>query len=159
MLEEQEIICKIEEKLDQTIIVKSRENIVTISIGKISTGFENYDLNQLVISADDLINGEKKKRRVTHTAFKEGEKVVFDELKIGDYVVHRKYGIGIYIGVNTIKADGTIKDYIKIKYRDNDVLYIPTTDLDIIRKYTGGDKLKPKINKLGTKEWEKQQQK
>ena len=155
MLEEQEIICKIEEKLDQTIIVKSRENIVTISIGKISTGFENYDLNQLVISADDLINGEKKKRRVTHTAFKEGEKVVFDELKIGDYVVHRKYGIGIYIGVNTIKADGTIKDYIKIKYRDNDVLYIPTTDLDIIRKYTGGDKLKPKINKLGTKEWEK----
>ena len=61
MLEEQEIICKIEEKLDQTIIVKSRENIVTISIGKISTGFENYDLNQLVISADDLINGEKKK--------------------------------------------------------------------------------------------------
>ncbi len=155
MLEEQEIICKIEEKLDQTIIVKSRENVVTISIGKISTGFENYDLNQLVISADDLINGEKKKRRVTHTAFKEGEKVVFDELKIGDYVVHRKYGIGIYIGVNTIKADGTIKDYIKIKYRDDDVLYIPTTDLDIIRKYTGGDKLKPKINKLGTKEWEK----
>lgn len=155
MLEEQEIICKIEDKLDQTIIVKSRENIVTISIGKISTGFENYDLNQLVILADDLINGEKKKRRVTHTAFKEGEKVVFDELKIGDYVVHRKYGIGIYIGVNTIKADGTIKDYIKIKYRDDDVLYIPTTDLDIIRKYTGGDKLKPKINKLGTKEWEK----
>lgn len=155
MLEEQEIICKIEEKLDQTIIVKSRENVVTISIGKISTGFENYDLNQLVISADDLINGEKKKRRVAHTAFKEGEKVVFDELKIGDYVVHRNYGIGIYIGVNTIKADGTIKDYIKIKYRDDDVLYIPTTDLDIIRKYTGGDKLKPKINKLGTKEWEK----
>ena len=69
MLEEQEIICKIEEKLDQTIIVKSRENIVTISIGKISTGFENYDLNQLVISADDLINGEKKKRRVYTYSF------------------------------------------------------------------------------------------
>ena len=154
MLEEQEIICKIEEKLDQTIIVKSRENIVTISIGKISTGFENYDLNQLVISADDLINGEKKKRRVTHTAFKEGEKVVFDDLKIGDYVVHRKYGIGIYIGVNTIKADGTIKDYIKIKYKNDDILYIPTTDLDTIRKYVGGDKIKPKVNKLGSKEWE-----
>ena len=154
MLEEQEIICKIEEKLDQTIIVKSRENIVTISVGKISTGFENYDLNQLVISADDLINGEKRKRKVTHTAFKEGEKVVFDDLKIGDYVVHRKYGIGIYIGVNTIKADGTIKDYIKIKYKNDDILYIPTTDLDTIRKYVGGDKIKPKVNKLGSKEWE-----
>lgn len=154
MLEEQEIICKIEEKLDQTIIVKSRENVVTIAIGKISAGFENYDLNQLVISADDLINGEKRKRKVTHTAFKEGEKVVFDDLKIGDYVVHRKYGIGIYIGVNTIKADGTIKDYIKIKYKNDDILYIPTTDLDTIRKYVGGDKIKPKVNKLGSKEWE-----
>ena len=154
LLEEKEIICKIEEKLNQTIIVKSRENIVTISIGKISSGFENYEINQVVISANELINGEKKKRKVMHTAFKEGEKVVFDDLKIGDYVVHGKYGIGIYIGVNTIKADGTIKDYIKIKYKNDDILYIPTTDLDSIRKYVGGDKLKPKINKLGSKEWE-----
>ena len=154
ILEEKEIICKVEEKLNQTIIVKSRENIVTISIGKISSGFENYDINQVVISANELINGEKKKRKVMHTAFKEGEKVVFDDLKIGDYVVHGKYGIGIYIGVNTIKADGTIKDYIKIKYKNDDILYIPTTDLDSIRKYVGGDKLKPKINKLGSKEWE-----
>src|SRR5699024_8009692 len=65
----------------------------------------------------------------------------------------RKYGIGIYIGVNTIKADGTIKDYIKIKYKNDDILYIPTSDLDSIRKYVGGDKIKPKINKLGSKDW------
>ncbi len=89
-----------------------------------------------------------------HAAFKEGEKVVFADLKIGDYVVHKKYGIGIYIGVNTIKADNTIKDYIKIKYKNDDVLYIPTNDLDSIRKYIGGDTIKPKINRLGSKEWE-----
>lgn len=155
LLEEQEIFCKIEEKLDQTIIVKSTESIVTISIGKLSAGFENYDLNQLVIVANDLIDGEKRKRRVSHEAFKEGEKVVFADLKVGDYVVHKKYGIGIYIGVNTIKADGTIKDYIKIKYKDDDILYIPTNDLDTIRKFVGGDKIQPKINRLGSKEWEK----
>ena len=154
ILEEKELICKIEEKLNQTIITKSAESIVTISIGKLSSGFENYDLNQLVIQADDLISGEKKKRRVMHTAFKEGEKVVFADLKVGDYVVHKRYGIGIYIGVNTIKADGTIKDYIKIKYKNDDILYIPTSDLDSIRKYVGGDKIQPKINRLGSKEWE-----
>ncbi len=154
LLEEKDIICKIEEKLNQTIITKSAESIVTITIGKLSSGFENYDLNQLVIQADELISGEKKKRRIMHTAFKEGEKVVFADLKVGDYVVHKKYGIGIYVGVNTIKADGTIKDYIKIKYQKDDILYIPTSDLDAIRKYIGGDKIKPKINKLGSKEWE-----
>jgi len=155
LLDEQEILCKIEEKLDQTIIVKSTENVVTISIGKLSAGFENYDLNQLVIVANDLIDGEKRKKKVSHEAFKEGEKIVFADLKVGDYVVHKKYGIGIYIGVNTIKADGTIKDYIKIKYKDDDILYIPTNDLDTIRKFVGGDKIQPKINRLGSKEWEK----
>ena len=153
ILEEKEIICKIEEKLNQTIIVKPNESIVTISIGKLSSGFENYELNQIVLVADDLISGEKK-RRVIHSAFKEGEKVVFADLKIGNYVVHKKYGIGIYIGVNTIKADGTIKDYIKIKYKNDDILYIPTSDLDSIRKYVGGDAIQPKINRLGSKEWE-----
>lgn len=154
ILEEQEILCKLEEKLNQTIIVKSNESIVTISIGKLSAGFECYDLNQIVIVLDELIDGEKKKRKVAHTAFKEGEKVVFADLKVGDYVVHRKYGIGIYIGVNTIKADGTIKDYIKIKYQNDDILYIPTSDLDSIRKYIGGETIHPKINKLGSKDWE-----
>ena len=117
IFEEKEIICKVEEKLNQTIIVKSNESIVTISVGKLSSGFECHEVNQIVISADDLIDGEKKRKRIMHAAFKEGEKVVFADLKIGDYVVHKKYGIGIYIGVNTIKADNTIKDYIKIKYK------------------------------------------
>ncbi len=154
LLNEKNIINKIEEKLNQTIIVKANEAIVTITVGTLSAGFELHDLNELVIVADDLIDGEKKKRRVTNQDFKEGEKVVFADLKIGDYVVHRRYGIGIYIGVNTIKADGTIKDYIKIKYKNDDVLYIPTSDLDSIRKYIGGDAIQPKINRLGSKEWE-----
>jgi len=155
LFNEKEIINKIEEKLDQTIIVKSTESIVTIAVGKISAGFESYDLKQVVISADELVDGEKRRRKITSTEFKEGEKIVFADLKIGDYVVHRRYGIGIYIGVNTIKADSTIKDYIKIKYKDDDILYIPTSDLDSIRKYIGGDRVQPKVNRLGGKEWEK----
>ena len=154
ILEKEEIICKIEEKLDKTIVVKTAEKIVTIAVGKLSAGFENYEINQLVISADELVSGEKKKRKTVHSAYAEGEKVVFADLKVGDYVVHRTYGIGIYIGVNTIKADGTVKDYIKIKYQNDDILYVPTNQMDMIRKYVGGDKIQPKLNKLGSKDWE-----
>lgn len=154
ILEEKEITCKLEEKLNQTIIVKASQSIITISIGKLSSGFENYETSQLIIVADNLISGEKKRRRISTTAFKEGERVVFADLKVGDFVVHQKYGIGIYIGVNTIKADGTTKDYIKIKYQDDDILYVPTSNLDSIRKYVGGDVIKPKVNRLGSKEWE-----
>ena len=66
----------------------------------------------------------------------------------GDYIVHKTHGIGKFIGVNTIKADGVTKDYIKIEYKDDDILYVPTNNLDSIRKYIGvGDRL-PKINRL-----------
>ena len=152
-VQKEEIMTKIEEKLDKTIIVKSKEKIATIGIGKLSAGYENYEINQLVISADELIDAARKKKSIASQAYKEGEKVVFADLKIGDYVVHKNYGIGIYIGVNTIKADNTIKDYIKIKYQNDDILYVPTNQLDAIRKYIGGDALNPQINKLGSKDW------
>ena len=152
LLNEKEIINKYEEKLNQTIIVKNNESLVTVSVGKLSSGFECFDLNELVISADDIVEGEKRKT-YKNSAFKQGEKVVFADLKIGDYVVHQTYGIGIFIGVNTITADGTTKDYIKIKYYGDDILYVPTNQLDSIRKYIGGDEGGLKVNKLGNKEW------
>lgn len=153
LFEKENILCKIEEKLDKTIIVKSTENIITIAIGKISEGFENFEINQIVISANDIIDGGKKKKTFANKAFKEGEKVVFADLKVGDYVVHKNYGIGIFIGVNTISADGTTKDYIKLKYKNDDILYVPTNQLDSIRKYIGGDAINPPINSIGSKDW------
>ena len=152
LLDEHEIINKYEEKLNQTIIVKNNESLVTVSIGKLSSGFECFDLKLLVITSQELIEGEKRKKYKS-SAFKEGEKVVYADLKVGDYVVHKNYGIGIFIGVNTITADGTTKDYIKIKYYGDDILYVPTNQLDNIRKYIGGDEGGLKVNKLGNKEW------
>ena len=152
LLDENEIINKYEENLNQTIISKNTESLVIVSLGKLSAGYECYDINQLVITSQELIEGEKRKSYKS-SAFKEGEKVVFADLKVGDYVVHKNYGIGIFIGVNTITADGTTKDYIKIKYYGDDVLYVPTNQLDSVRKYIGGDEGGLKVNKLGTKEW------
>lgn len=79
---------QIEENLNQTIIVKNTESLVTVSVGKLSSGFECFDTNQLVITSQELIEGEKRKTYKS-SAFKEGEKVVYADLKIGDYVVHK----------------------------------------------------------------------
>ena len=159
ILEKENILCKIEEKLDKTIIVKSTESVATITVGKLSEGFENFEINQIVVTADELVDGGKKKKTFANQAYREGEKVVFADLKIGDYVVHKNYGIGIFVGVNTITADGTTKDYLKLKYKDDAILYIPTNQLDTIRKYTGGDAINPPINKLGSKDWIKTKEK
>ena len=151
ILTQKEIVYEYKEKLQDTEI-KSRVRI-QITIGTLSSGFELYDLNLIVISASELIEAEKKKRRRLSQSFKEGERVVFADLKIGDYIVHKLHGIGQFVGVHTIKADGVTKDYIKIRYKNEDYLYIPTDQLDSIRKYIGGGEGDPKLNRLGSKEW------
>lgn len=133
--------------------------IVNVAEGTLSCGFECYDLNLIVIAGDELFAPSVKKKRKLSSSFRQGEKVVFADLKIGDYVVHKSHGIGQFVGVNTLKADGIIKDYIKIRYKNDDMLYIPTNDLDSVRKYVGGGEATPKINKLGSKEWENTKQK
>ena len=125
---------------------------VPITTGGLSSGFECYDLNLVVISMAEALEGEVKKRRTSST-FRQGEKVVFADLKQGDYVVHRTQGIEQFVGVNTIEADGVTKDYIKIKYKNDDMLYVPTSSLDNVRKYIGGGDTAPRLNRLGSKEW------
>jgi len=151
LLLEKEIPHKYIEDINK--IGSVNNGIAIVSSGILSSGFECYDLNLLVISSKELFIKDKKRRKKAHSSFSEGEKVVFADLKIGDYVVHKSHGIGQFIGVNTIKADNITKDYIKIKYRDDDILYIPTSGLDNIRKYIGGGEKEPKLNRLGSKEW------
>ncbi len=123
--------------------------------------FKYNELKEIDNVFSEQINEENKKgylkpkKRRLSKEFKEGEKVIFSDLRIGDYIVHRTSGIGQFIGVNTIKADGVIKDYIKLRYKDDDILYIPTDALDSVRKYMGGEDETPKLNRLGSKEWAK----
>ena len=127
---------------------------IIITTGALTSGFEAYDLNLLVVSSEDFFTSIPVKKKKVAKDFKDAEKVVFADLRIGDYVVHQTHGIGQYIGVNTIKADNIIKDYIKIRYKDDDILYVPTTNMDTIRKYVGSEGT-PKIYKLGGKDWSK----
>ncbi len=130
--------------------------VVNITPGAFSAGFEFFDANLLVISTEEIFEAKPEKRLKTSSTFKNAEAItVFSDLKEGDYVVHRSHGIGQYLGVNTIKADGITKDYIKIKYKGDDILYIPTNSLDNIRKYIGPEKIGPRLNKLGSKDWDR----
>ena len=80
-----------------------------------------------------------------------------DELHRGDYIVHSVHGIGIFDGITKLEVGGVTKDYIKIKYAKEDVLFVPVTQLDLVSKYVdpGEEGRAVKINKLGTQEWKK----
>ncbi|MBQ9314446.1 MAG: transcription-repair coupling factor [Clostridia bacterium] len=128
---------------------------VIVIPGNLSEGFEYVDLNFIVATDSVGTVKESTKRAYKPKVFKEGKKIIFADLNVGDYIVHSVHGIGQYIGIHTLEVDGVKKDYIKIKYTGDDVLYIPTNQLDNIRKYIGNGEAAPKLNKLGSKEFAK----
>ena len=137
------------EKLEDAFL--TTKQIVVIP-GSLSEGIEYVDIN-LVIAAGEISTIKESKRRYKPSIFKEGKKVVFADLNVGDYIVHATHGIGQYIGIHTLTVDGIKRDYIKLKYKDEDTLYIPTSQLDSIRKYMGAGENAPKLNRLGSKEF------
>lgn len=129
--------------------VRSGEILVTY--GHVTRGYEYPMLKFIVIAESDIFGKRrKKKKRRTYS----GEKIQdFANLKVGDYVVHENHGLGIYQGIEQIEVDKVTKDYMKISYAAEGVLYILATQLDLIQKYAGSDAKKPKLNKLGTAGW------
>ena len=125
---------------------------VMVLYGKVRRGYEYPMLSFAVITESDIFGVERKKKK-TYKRY-EGEHIrSFSELHVGDYVVHENHGLGIYQGIEKMEIGGTIKDYMKITYAKGSNLYILATQLDLIQKYAGSDAKKPKLNTLGTQEW------
>ena len=121
--------------------------------GRIDKGFSYPELKFAVISESDIFSGKtvrKKKRKKF-----EGERIrSFEDLHVGDYVVHESHGIGIYKGIEKVEREGVVKDYMKIEYAGGGNLYVRATGFDAVKKYASADAKKPKLNKLGSKEWD-----
>ena len=128
-------------------------NKVNIEKREINKGFvvDKY----IVISEHDIdknLNVEIKYRNNFHL----GRKIKdYEQLEIGDYIVHATHGIGIYNGLITLEKNGLKKDYIQLNYLGNDKIYIPVEKISNIYKYSSKDGGAPKLNKLNSVTWAK----
>ncbi len=126
---------------------------VMVSKGNLRRGFEYPDLRFVVLSESDIFGAKRRKKRKKRY---DGASIhTFNDLKIGDYVVHEAHGLGIYQGIEKIESGQTTKDYLKVQYAAGSTLYVPATSLELLQKYAAADAKPPKINKLGTSEWKK----
>lgn len=128
---------------------------IMVVYGHAKKGFE-YPLIKFAVMTESDIFGQEQKKKKKKKNYSGSRIQDFAELSIGDFVVHEKHGLGIYRGIEKVEVDRIVKDYIKIEYRGGSNLYIPATQLDCLQKYSGADASKaPKLNKLGTQEWNK----
>lgn len=128
----------------------------TITIGNVSKGIE-LPLHQLaIVTEQELFKKSRPRPRRTSSTVSNAERIKsYQELKVGDYVVHRNHGIGKYIGIETLQVGGLHKDYLLIQYAGDDKLYVPVDQIELVQKYVGSEGKKPRMYKLGGTEWQK----
>lgn len=128
---------------------------ISLCVKKLAEGFELTNEGLIVYSSREIFHDNKKLGRYTNK-FKQGE-VLDDYLQLekGDYVVHNQHGVGMYNGIVTKVIDNHHKDFLQVIYKDNDVLFIPLEQFRLIRKFVSKEGASPKLNKLGSSEWEK----
>ncbi len=133
---------------------------IVLTVGGLSGGME-YPALKLAILTEGGEGGKRRRTPAAHSRrgpTNRQKLKSYADLSPGDLVVHEHHGVGRYVGMVKIAADGVEKDYVKIAYAGSDVLYVPATQLDLISKYIGGGEEAQetrKLSKLGGTDWTK----
>ena len=118
-------------------------------------GFELLEPPVLVLSTKELFQRHIPIGRYANK-FKEAETLsTYQDLQIGDYIVHHQHGVGKYLGIITKEIDGVHRDFLQVLFRSDDQLFVPLEQFQLVRKFVSRDGVSPKLNKLGSNEWTK----
>ncbi len=130
---------------------KTPAGSVMVVAGSISHGFIYPEVKFALITENDIFTAGGRKKKREKTGKRRTEELA---LTPGDFVVHERYGIGIYRGIEKKTIEGIEKDYIKIEYAGKSALFIVATQTDVLQRYACADTDKPpKVNKLGSPSW------
>ncbi|MGN1295269.1 MAG: DEAD/DEAH box helicase, partial [Bacilli bacterium] len=120
---------------------------------KLSDGFELIKEKIIYLSAKEIFGYKPSVSKFLHR-YKQAKVIKsYEELEIGDYVVHEESGIGRFEGIVTLKTLDVHKDFLKIHYAGSDVLYVPLEQFKLVRKFVSKEGAVPKINKLNGTDW------
>ncbi len=132
-----------------------RLNRLFVTVGTITEGFLNESLNIVVISEEEIF-GNRHQRRIRPKRPKDGTPVLsLIDLKIGDHVVHVSHGIAVYGGIQRLDFNGKLQDFLVLKYSNDDVLYVPNYQVELVQKYisSNDETYKPRLDRLGGPAW------
>lgn len=127
-----------------------------VTVGRMGEGFELAQQKLAVITEKEVFAHKTRKPPKRAKTIANAERLKsYNELNVGDYVVHVDHGIGKYLGIVTLEVGGVHKDYLHIRYKGNDKLYVPVEKIDQIQKYVGSEGKEPKLYSLGGSEWKR----
>ena len=131
---------------------------VAVATGRLPVGFEVPGLSLAVLGETELFGRRPRPARVRRATAGATQLQSYEDLQVGDYVVHSAHGIGQYLGTSTLTVQGKARDYLVLRYDGTDRLYVPTDQIGLVQKYIGGEGRAPRISRLGGAEWSKVKQ-
>ena len=136
-------------------LAQQLENNIYLTNEIYSEGFEILDENILIYTSFECFNHSNKIKKYASKFAKAEALDSYQDLKLKDYVVHQSFGVGQYIQIITKEINGAKRDFMQVLFKGNDELLVPLEQFGLIRKFVSGDGVVPKLNKLGTNDWEK----
>ena len=134
-----------------TKLVKNEINLIHENL---LGSFIDLETRTILLNETEIFNTKFKTRIQYRSVINQAVKIrTVDELKPGDYVVHYDYGIAQYTGLKTMDLSGIKRDYLYLVYANNESLYVPVDQIDLVLKYRSHEDAPPKLSKLGGKQW------
>jgi len=112
--------------------------------------FENKKTNVLFLAFKHF-EYQKRSDRFVRKSLKSD--YLQNKIKAHDFVVHKKHGIGRFMGLNQLEFNGISSEFLKIEYQDSEFLYVPVYELDVLSKFVAFEGYEPKVDKLGGRSW------
>ncbi len=138
-------------KTEDPLFTPQDESIVLL-LGSLRHGFAYPSFKILYFAEGDIFTEERVLISRSRTKPFVSD---FRDLQAGDYIVHTEYGIGIFTGLIRMDVDEKTQEFMEILYRDDDKLYVPVEDLNLVQKYAKTGTVSPPLSKLGTPQWER----
>jgi len=133
-------------------IFESSDSLFVIAL-PLTAGFSLPDVKFMLIQENEIF-GRRKRQPHSLKTVRSSPIDTFVELEPGDYVVHVNYGIGLFKGIERVKALGHERDYIQLEYAGEEIVFVPVEQVNFVQRYIGSEGLPPRLDILGSKSWE-----
>jgi transcription-repair coupling factor (superfamily II helicase) len=137
----------------KTLNQYSDSHALSIVVTPLSSGFALPESKLLVVTEAEIFGRRTRQIKSLKTARTEAIDT-FVDLEPNDYVVHIQYGIGVFRGIERIRALGRERDYVKLEYAGEETVFVPIEQANLVQRYIGNEGAPPRLDKLGSKSWE-----
>ncbi len=127
-----------------------------LQVGSLRAGFRLASQRVLVLSSRELFHRVDVARQGRRWLGRTIDS--FLELREGDYVVHVSHGIGRYRGLRLLEDRGQVEEHLELEFDAGTRIYVPATRIDLVQKYVGGTRARPRLAKIGGQTWVRQKQ-